>query len=136
MSLRNLITAGGLALLVLPAVVGAAVAQSVGFTQAQVDAGHTEYRRSCLDCHGAELDDGEFGGAPLRGSSFKDNWFGGTADFLFDFMKANMPPDRPGALTDVTYANLMAYILSRNGIAPGGTALPADPAALANLTIE
>jgi mono/diheme cytochrome c family protein len=132
-----MLAAGGLALLVAALPGAAAIAESkVTFSQAQVERGRAEFERSCTDCHGHNLDDGEFGGAPLRGSAFRDKWFGGSVDFLFDFMKHNMPPDRPEGLTDETYASLVAYILSRNGIDAGGPDLPADPDAQANLIIE
>jgi mono/diheme cytochrome c family protein len=137
MSIRSLISAAGLALVTLALPAAPAFAEAkVSFSQAQVDRGLAEYRRSCTDCHGAELDDGEFGGAPLRGSMFRDKWFGGTVDFLYDFMKHNMPPDRPAGLTDQTYADLLAYILSRNGISAGGAELPTDPEKQAELVIE
>ena len=108
----------------------------VSFTQAQVDRGSAEYKRSCLDCHGAALDDGEFGGAPLKGTGFKEKYFGTTADALFGFMQAAMPPDRPGRLSPDVYADLAAFILSKNGITPGATALPSDLDALSGLMVE
>ena len=108
----------------------------VSFTAAQVSAGKSEYEKSCLDCHGANLDDGEFGGPPLRGTSFESKFFGSTADTLYGFMQALMPPDRPGRLSADTYANLTAYILSKNGIQPGSTPLPSDIDALAGLMVE
>ena len=41
-----------------------------------------------------------------------------------------MPKDRPGALADETYVQLVAYILQANGSAPGTQELPADPEVL------
>jgi len=99
---------------------------AVSFTSAQADRGRAAYQRGCVDCHGASLDDGEFGGAPLKGNSFKEKWFGMTADSLFGFMSAAMPPERPGSLTPQTYADITAYILAQNGVQPGTTELPAD----------
>jgi len=109
---------------------------AVSFTAAQADRGRAAYQSNCVDCHGANLDDGEFGGAPLRGTSFKDKWFNSTADSLFDFVKSTMPPDRPGALNDGTYADLVAFILSRNGVQPGSAELPADSEALSKVEIR
>jgi mono/diheme cytochrome c family protein len=137
MSIRSIIATGALVLTALALPAAPALAESkVSFSQTQVDRGRAEYTRSCVDCHGAELDDGEFGGAPLRGSTFRSKWFGGTVDFLFDFMKHNMPPDRPAGLTDQTYADLVSYILSRNGISAGGADLPTDPEKQMDLVIE
>jgi len=109
---------------------------TASFTAAQAQRGLAEYKRSCLDCHGANLDDGEFGGPPLRGLSFESKYFGVTADALFGFMQAAMPPDRPGRLSAQTYADLTAYVLSKNGVQPGQTELPSDLEALAGLTIS
>lgn len=107
-----------------------------GFTAEQVAAGEREYRRSCLDCHGANLDDGEFGGPPLIGMSFQDKWFDMNAAALYGFTAAAMPPDRPGRLSAETYASLVAYILSENGLEPGDTPLPSDLAALSELSLR
>src|SRR5258708_35898062 len=41
------------------------------FTQEQVERGKSIYQRNCQDCHGSTLDNGEFGGAPLKGRSEK-----------------------------------------------------------------
>ncbi|WP_052726164.1 c-type cytochrome [Devosia epidermidihirudinis] len=109
---------------------------SASFTAAQAQRGHDQYRRNCLDCHGENLDDGEFGGAPLRGNSFRSKWFDSNADFLFDYMQAAMPPDRPGTLSDATYADILAYVLSRNNVAAGSAELPSNFDALAELMIR
>jgi mono/diheme cytochrome c family protein len=97
------------------------------FTQEQADRGEAEYDHSCLDCHGSRLDNGEFGGPPLKGSSFARHWDAANVAALFSFMKAKMPPDRPGQLNDETYADMIAYILSENGYKPDDKELPADP---------
>jgi mono/diheme cytochrome c family protein len=96
------------------------------FTQEQADRGEAEYAHNCLDCHGSRLDNGEFGGPPLKGSSFARHWDAGNVAALFGFMKAKMPPDRPGQLNDETYADLIAYILGENGFAPGDKELSTD----------
>ncbi|SDG69736.1 c-type cytochrome [Pelagibacterium luteolum] len=109
--------------------------QMVSFTQEQVASGQREYVRSCQDCHGANLNDGEFGGPPLVGFYFREKWYPIGVAGLFGFTASAMPPDRPGALSDETYANLVAFILSENGIEAGDTPMPADMAALAELSL-
>ena len=89
------------------------------FTQEQADRGQAAYDHSCLDCHGSTLDNGEFGGPPLKGSSFAKRWSAGNVAALFSYMKAKMPADRPGNLTDEAYADLTAYILSQIGFQAG-----------------
>jgi hypothetical protein len=41
-------------------------------------------------------------------------------------MKAKMPPDRPGSLTDQSYADLAAFLLDANGYPKGDKELPPD----------
>jgi mono/diheme cytochrome c family protein len=106
------------------------------FTAAQAARGKESYASSCMDCHGANLDDGEFGGAPLKGSAFRAKWLGGSVGGLFAYSQAAMPPDRAGRLPAETYADIVAYILSRNDISPGREELPADLATLSTLTIQ
>src|SRR4051794_34776725 len=84
------------------------------FTQAQAERGEAAYLHSCRTCHGDNLDDGDFGGAPLRGSWFRDHWGVGDVAGLFAYTKTNMPPDNPGGLNDTTYADILAYVLQRN----------------------
>lgn len=106
------------------------------FTAAQAERGQQQYKARCLDCHGENLNDGEFGGAPLKGSDFESKWFDGTADSLYSFMFNAMPPDSPGSLSEGNYADILAYILSRNGIEAGASELPKTEEALSNLVIK
>jgi len=105
---------------------GAAGSAPVSFTADQVARGSDIYAERCVQCHGDTLDNGEFGGAPLNGSYFKKHWGGGSVAALVAFMKAKMPPDRPGSLTDQSYAELAAFLLDANDYPKGEKALPAD----------
>jgi len=105
---------------------GKAAASAPSFTKAQAERGEAAYQHNCLDCHGSTLDNGEFGGPPLKGASFAKHWDAANVAALSGFMKAKMPPDRPGQLNDETYADLIAYILGENGFKPGDKELPAD----------
>src|SRR5437870_4584424 len=49
----------------------APAATALSFTAEQAERGETAYQRNCQDCHGTTLDNGEFGGAPLKGSYFR-----------------------------------------------------------------
>lgn len=118
---------------------GAALAQPsddsglASFTTAQADSGHAEYAAACMDCHGQNLNDGEFGGPPLKGAAFRTKWLKLPASGLVGYMRSAMPPDSPGRLPLGTYAEITAYILSMNGVAPSSRALPADMAQLGKL---
>ena len=100
------------------------------FTADQAARGRKAYESACIDCHGGRLDNGEFGGAPLNGSWFRNKWGNGSLEALFAFTKTKMPPDRPGTLNDQTYSELIAYILSENGYEAGQKELTADAATL------
>jgi mono/diheme cytochrome c family protein len=118
----------------VPALATASVAPA--FTQEQADRGHSVYRRACQDCHGANLNDGEFGGAPLTGQYFARHWGSGNVAALYGYMHAKMPPDRPGKLNSQTYADLTAFLLVQNGYQPAQTELPPDPEAQGRMDLK
>ncbi len=118
-----------------PAAVPPAAVAGVPYTEEQAARGKAVYDRSCVDCHGPNLDDGEFGGPPLKGLAFEAKWFGLPISDLYGFMAAAMPPDRPGALGPDTYAALLAHILNGNGFPAGSTELPHDIDALAAIDL-
>ena len=119
-----------------PAASEAAGTAPVSFTADQVSRGSDIYAERCVQCHGDTLDNGEFGGAPLNGSYFKQHWGGGTAAGLVAFMKAKMPPDRPGSLTDQSYADLTAFLLDANDYPKGDKELPPDTASQQKLSLK
>src|SRR5688572_5137079 len=91
------------------------------FTAAQAAAGKTAFDADCAVCHGNTLRNGTMA-PPLAGEAFHAVWKGRSVRALFDAAKM-MPPANPGSLSDQTYANLVAYILSMNDYAPGETPL-------------
>jgi mono/diheme cytochrome c family protein len=107
--------------------------QPLSFTAAQAASGEGEYKTSCMDCHGPHLDDGEFGGPPLKGTAFTAKWFKLPASGLVGYIRTAMPPDAPGRLPLGTYVEIAAYILSVNGLAPGPKDMPSDMNALTGL---
>jgi alcohol dehydrogenase (cytochrome c) len=110
---------------------GRTVAQSVAtpsFTDAQATQGKTVYDRSCQSCHGANLDDGEFG-PPLKGVEFRLRWGAKPIDGLFAEMM-RMPPAAPGSLGEEAYTQVLAFLARENGVLPGTRALSGEPAAL------
>src|ERR1700722_18428807 len=98
---------------------GAGGTAPVSFTADQVGRGSDIYADRCVQCHGDTLDNGEFGGAPLNGKYFKQHWGGGSVAALIAYMKAKMPPDRPGSLTDQSYADLASFLLDANDYPKG-----------------
>jgi mono/diheme cytochrome c family protein len=106
------------------------------FTDEQVQRGKAIYQRNCQDCHGSTLDNGEFGGAPLKGSYFRQHWGSGDVSALFGYVNTLMPPDRPGQLTAQSYVDLTAFLLSNNGYAAGTEELTADEDAQRKMTMK
>ena len=97
------------------------------YTAEQAEAGGGTYARECAVCHQANLQ-GSFEAPPLAGASFLRFWGDLTPRDLFDRIRVSMPPDRPGALGEDAYLDIVAYLLAANGAAPGGTALDASAA--------
>lgn len=108
----------------------------VSYSAEQADRGESRYTKDCEECHGDDLKGGLNGGAPLRGLAFEEKYFDGLpASLMFSFMSSTMPPNSPGRYSENTYADLMAYILKRNGVR-AGLPLPSDFDALDSLTME
>jgi mono/diheme cytochrome c family protein len=114
----------------------APVGKPVSYASDQADRGEEEYDDNCVDCHGDDLRGGLLGGPPLRGVAFEEKYANGSpAGVLFEVMSGTMPPNAPGSFSATTYADLMAYILKRNGFAAGAP-LPSEVDALYELTID
>lgn len=105
------------------------------YTTAQAQRGQKILLEQCSMCHGEEMRGG--GGVPSAvGPEFMFNWDGKSVGELFTFLKTTMPPTAPGSLSDQKYADAMAALFSHNGFpAADSSEIPADPAALADVTI-
>jgi len=108
----------------------------VSYSSEQADRGEKRYKATCADCHGDDLQGGLIGGPPLKGNAFDAAFAeGAPASALFSFMSTQMPPDSPGQFSASVYADVMAYVLKRNGY-QAGAALPSDPDALDHLIMQ
>jgi len=112
-------------------------AARVTYSSEQADRGEATFEEECVECHGDDLRGGLLGGPPLRGVAFEDKYaHGSPAGVLFEIMSTTMPPNAPGRFSAATYADIMAYILQRNGLPAGGAPLPDNVDALYELVIE
>ncbi|MDB5562121.1 MAG: hypothetical protein JWN11_1539 [Hyphomicrobiales bacterium] len=111
-----------------------AAGKPVSFASGQARQGSLLYRDSCASCHGDRLN-GALDAPPLSGTNFMGKWGGKPASELFTFISTNMPQDRPGALSPKEYTEIVAFVLSKNGVEGGDEDLPSDPAALAAMTL-
>jgi len=124
--------------LVLPTVAGLATSASAGsadtqqsvFTREQVARGEIVYQRSCAACHGVTLSGDA--APPLAGPPFQASWSHPdmTLDDLFFLVRTTMPPNASGSVTLEDHAAVVAFILERNGYAPGSTPLAIGAPAL------
>ncbi len=125
--------------LVLSAVYGAGLAAALQdkpkttwdgvYSEEQAKRGADAYSKSCASCHGPDLAGADT--APsLTGGEFNASWNDLALDDLFERAATTMPADAPGSLSKQQYADVLAFILSKDGFPAGQTELPGDNAAL------
>ncbi len=92
------------------------------YTQMQSNHGSAVYAANCTACHGASLKGQS--GPPLVGAAFVKSYASDKpVSALYDFISKQMPYNAPGSLSEKDYLDVTAYVLSKNGIAPGSVAL-------------
>ena len=102
------------------------------YSAVQAKQGETIFLENCASCHGSE-GGGTEGGPALKGADVSQ-WNGVTLNQLFERIKTTMPQNAPGSLADRQYANVLAFILSKNGFPTGSADLPFEPESLAQIT--
>lgn len=95
------------------------------FDQAQLDAGRAAYAENCVSCHAGTARGGP-GGPPLVGHVLNRKHEGASLAGYYEYMATAMPPGRAGSLSRQTYADILAFILSRHGAKPGEGRLTDD----------
>jgi mono/diheme cytochrome c family protein len=116
------------------AMAATAAGEPATFTAEQAARGKTAYDANCVSCHGPDLISANYG-PPLAGPYFEGKWVGQTVAALYTHVHDRMPPSRPGELGDETYADLVAYILSVNGLPAGDAELSTDVSKLEAMVI-
>src|SRR5690606_10217411 len=111
------------------------------YTAAQAERGGYLYPGPCGKCHGRRLDGAPddpdmFPTKPIAGPKFLRAWDGRSLAVLFEYLRATMPENNPGFLSDGEYADLIAYMLQRSGAPAGSSELPADPNVLVPLQLR
>ena len=110
------------------------------FTETQAERGRAAYLGACGLCHGRRLngapDDPDMRSTPpLARARFLRNWQGRSLATLFEYTRATMPEDNPGALTDEEYVDVITYMLSVGGMPTGETELRPELGRLARVVI-
>jgi len=101
------------------------------FTAAQAERGGEAYAANCSSCHAKDL--AGQAGPPLKGELFMDNWREDRVEPLFTYIRTRMPQRAAGSLSEQTYLDILAYILSTNMLPAGSNELTAD--ALGNIQL-
>ena len=106
------------------------------YSAEQSKRGAALYTQYCGGCHGEDLSGGGVESAPvLTGSKFSARWDDQTLGALFERMFASMPQDAPGSLTRDQHADILAFILARNGFPAGTKDLSSQADVLSAITI-
>ena len=118
-------------LIVLLSMVGVATAAPVStqdgvFDETQVTRGEKLADKYCSACH----DRSYFTGVFLK------SWQGQPVQGLYDLIRATMPRDRPGALKERQYAELLAYIFALNEMPVGESKLDYKDGRLSEVVID
>jgi mono/diheme cytochrome c family protein len=97
-------------------------------TAEQIARGKKLYAEHCVDCHGADLKKTDDDTLPLIGAEFMKRWDGKTLQRLIDTTKRTMPTDTPNSLSRPIVTDVVAFVLSMNGVPAGKTEIdPASP---------
>jgi mono/diheme cytochrome c family protein len=106
------------------------------YTAAQANRGKAVYDEQCVECHGAmtsvtpDL-------APLLGDYvFQAAWRNRSLTQLFDRIRDTMPQDKPRTLSPQQTIELIAYILSANGLPAGEIPLAHDVEMLKQIRMD
>jgi len=93
------------------------------YSTEQAQRGGALYQQECTACHGPQL--GGIDAAPaLVGGGFASNWNGVLLSAMVERIRVSMPQSSPGKLSRRQVADVLAYILERNGFPPGERDLP------------
>jgi mono/diheme cytochrome c family protein len=104
------------------------------YTDAQAERGRSAYAQACASCHADDLR-GKSTAPSLIEESFTFLWADMSLGDLFERTRLLMPSDRPGSLPPATYADIIAFIVSKNGFPAGPAELGTDVAALKQILI-
>lgn len=106
------------------------------YSSVQANRGQDVYDTKCVSCHQSDLTGGgDEAAAVLRGPDFFAQWNNKSVGDLFRAISENMPMNAPGSLDASAVADLVSFLLKKNQIPAGDTALPTDLATLDGILI-
>lgn len=96
------------------------------YTSEQAERGRSTYVQVCSACHALDWYQGDQIAA----------WTGAPVYNLFEVIRTSMPKDNPGSLKRRDYVDMMAYILSLNGMPAGSEELPVASSRLRRILFQ
>jgi cytochrome c553 len=97
------------------------------FSAPQAARGEETYMGVCVSCHPA---------GTYKTAAFRANWKGRPLSDLFDQVREKMPKNDPASLSQMEYAQIIAYLLKINGVPAGETELAPDAEGMKKIRIE
>jgi mono/diheme cytochrome c family protein len=113
---------------------GAKTVWDAVYSDAQAKKGETAYSQYCAKCHGPDLMGADVA-PPLSGVEFTSGWNDLTVGDLFERVRITMPADKPGSVSAQDNADIVAFMLSRNGFPAGPSDLPTQAEVLKGIKI-
>jgi mono/diheme cytochrome c family protein len=104
------------------------------YSAAQAKRGEEKYGLSCVKCHGPDLM-GADSAPPLTGGEFNAGWNDLSVGDLFERLRLTMPADNPGSLSRQDNADVVAFLLAKNGFPAGDAELPTQTEILKGIKI-
>ena len=95
------------------------------YSDAQARRGEAIYADRCATCHAPDLS-GMDQAPALAGADFFTEWNDLSINDLFERTRISMPADKPGSLEPQQVADVLAFVLQKNGFPAGPADLPSN----------
>ncbi len=106
------------------------------FSTEQAKSGERAYQANCAACHGSDLRKIDPEAPDLTDAPFRFGWQDKTLRERFEKIRTTMPRPNVASLDDQTYLDIIAYVLSANGVPAGEQPLRPDLQALEKIVIS
>jgi mono/diheme cytochrome c family protein len=106
------------------------------YTAAQANRGKAMYDEQCTECHGAMTSVTPDLAPLLSDHVFQTTWRNRSLTQLFDRIRDTMPQNKPRTLSPEQTVDLIAYILSANGLPAGEVPLAHDVETLKQIRMD
>ena len=104
------------------------------YSEAQAKRGEEKYGQYCAKCHGPDLS-GADAAPPLVGGEFNSGWNDLSVGDLFERLRVTMPADKPGSVSRQDNADIVAFLLAKNGFPAADAELPTQTEILKTIKI-